>query len=315
MDKPTKRPKKAPKKKQSVVQKSNQNVTINLTKRASNPRPKSAMSPPISNPNPLLPTHSSSGSFFYSDDQILLPSRSIPQFNDRANQPSSLGGSRAVKVQSFQYPYAVATPIQEPFDLYVPPSETPPMLPVIALDPVNIRQNTGSYQPRSLSIGASSNTIGRAYDEDIMNFEQNQSRNELLKKDREDEQFGMDTQESIRNSYNLSLNTEAGENDPSFVSEIAYPQTHGSGGRESLIGRDLRSLNPGRPTKGFTEDEQNLLRRYVATRLIPARDRSLEQRSIMQLGKALIDNRRNNPLLDTILNSYVEDYLNSGKKV
>lgn len=321
---------------QSQKNKQSQRITINLA--SPETKPKRAYTPRV--PKAEKQTASTGPTILLSQSPQLPPpmapqqaaqpaAQPSPEFVNRnqegyrlGQQPASLPMfSRPRQLisipelsQSFselsdeQYPETVNLPYSQqpgqgvPIMEFNPPSlAPPPLLSAIPLDPVLIKQKAGPYFPSDRSISSATPSFrGETFSEPLRNFEQTQSRNDLLKKDMDLQKLGEDTQEAIQNSYNLSLNTPPQEFD---AARIVLP------GKSVPLKSKSEQIKRG-PKKELTEAEIKNLEEYVRIGNIPVNTRTVEERATRERVKTFITGRRAYP--DEI-NMYLEHYQDQSK--
>lgn len=210
-----------------------------------------------------------------------------------------------------QYPETVNLPYSQqpvqgfPIMEFNPPSlAPPPLLSSIPLDPVLIKQKAGPYFPSDRSVSSAAPSFsGETFSEPLRNFEQTQSRNDLLKKDMDLQKLGEDTQDAIRNSYNLSLNTPPQEFD---AARIVLP------GKEVPSKPKSEPIKRG-PKKELTDAEIKNLEEYVRIGNIPVNKRTVDERATRERVKTFITGRRAYPEEINMYLEYYQDQINQSK--
>ena len=204
----------------------------------------------------------------------------------------------------------MVNPMYRPFSTYdeaIPQAQAyrlPPELEPIPLVPVYVERNSGSYIPYKPEIFPSSFAFqGEAYKEPIRDFEQTQSRNDLLAKDRDIYNTNLARQQSIIDNFNLMRNTGPNEDD--------IPASDDQNILESPIEREYKK--PGRIAKEITQEERTMLERYLRIKSIPARQRSPSQQLEYQRGYDFAQSRKRNPYVINALKEIQTELFNEGK--
>lgn len=269
-------------KKQKKLQSVVQNVTVNLPSRGKRSTQKQSSQPQYQQP-------------------ILMAQPNIIQ-------PSGFSQSQIRDILS---PFAYVRPLDKPSPILYEPEynlptaevyRLPPELDPIPLDPLIIKQNTGKYNPYKSEIFSSSDKFqGEAFQEPLRNFQENISRNELLN----DYSEPSTPSEDIRDSYNLNLNSFQNELDeiPPATEEVMSSPYDGG----------VKKKKGGRIPSDLTQNELQILRKYVRASLTKAQFRTLEQQQDYANGMRIRNNKRNNPYITPTIQSLWEEYYNEGK--
>lgn len=224
---------------------------------------------------------------------------SQPSFGFAPGSPFSLGqrapstGFSQGTVSMDRYNQPVLYPVEENIPQAVA-YRASPMLPSVVEEPVYIQNKSGKSIPKYPIVQSPPSYEGYAYEEPIKSFEENKAYNELVREN-SDMQSGIEN--SIRDAYNLYLNTTPSE-PPHYEQESV-----GGGGEEELTeGPYLPPKAKGRPYSRINEDDIDLLERYlrIVTTIKPGQRNLNEQQTIIE-GRRLVSNKRANPNLKPIL--------------